>query len=119
MAEELVMRSVYVPASEDAKLRQLAHESGYTKSDLIRAAIKLKVEEWIKSNGLELLRTDVAAGLREVSLQREIKKVKPKSVQPRVEASTAPTRAAAKPAPKGGATKRTAAKTREKKASAS
>lgn len=108
---DLVMRSVYLPAELDAKLRQLAHESGYTKSDLIRAAASLKVKEWGEANGPEKLETDVTAGLREASAQRQIGKVKPRSVGtgPDVKAvavpkkptvRSAPTQGAAKPAPK-------------------
>jgi predicted DNA-binding protein len=115
VAEELVMRSVYVPASEDARLRQLAHESGYTKSDLIRAAIKLKVEEWVKSNGLEQLRNDVAAGLREASLQREVKKVKPASVRPQAEAKPSASRGSSKTSSKATSQKAAAKKPAPKK----
>ena len=108
---ELVMRSVYLPVELDAKLRQIAHESGYTKSDLIRAAASLKAEEWGEANGPEKLKTDVTAGLREPSAQRQIGKVKPPSVAtgPDVKAAAAPkqpnvrsepTQHAAKSAPK-------------------
>ncbi|PJG47123.1 hypothetical protein CAF53_01870 [Sphingobium sp. LB126] len=77
MAEDLVMRSVYVRAGEDAQLRQLAHELNVTKSDLIRSAISRKLAEWIADNSGEKLRADIASGLREVSLQREVRRVKP------------------------------------------
>lgn len=107
VGDELVMRSVYLPVKLDATLRQLAHESGYTKSDLIRAAASLKAKEWAEANGPEKLKTDVTAGLRETSSQRQLRKVKPPSVvaAPAAEGATAPKQAAARAAPKQEASK--------------
>lgn len=54
--DELVMRSVYLPASADGKLRELAHNltnatgRNVTKSDLIRAAILEKLADWAKQH---------------------------------------------------------------------
>src|SRR3546814_13898364 len=71
MAEDMVMRSVYVRPGEDADLRQLAHDFNVTKSDLIRSAIRLKLKEWLADNSGQKLLADVSAGLRETNLQRE------------------------------------------------
>src|SRR3546814_18116317 len=77
MAEDMVMRSVYVRPGEDADLRQLAHDFNVTKSDLIRSAIRLKLKEWLADNSGQKLLADVSAGLRETNLQREVRQVKP------------------------------------------
>lgn len=99
MDDDLVMRSVYLPAKLDAQLRQLAHESGYSKSDLIRAAATLKVGEWTASNGSAKLKQEVTAGLRETSPQRKVAKMKPVAVPQaaRAKAAGAPAKAEAKP----------------------
>lgn len=101
MGDDLVMRSVYLPAKLDAQLRQLAHESGYSKSDLIRAAATLKVGEWTASNGSEKLKQEVTAGLRETSPQRQVAKVKPVAAPPatRAKAAGAPAKAEAEAKP--------------------
>jgi len=80
MAEDMVMRSVYVRPGEDADLRQLAHDFNVTKSDLIRSAIRLKLKEWLADNSGQKLLADVSAGLRETNLQREVRQVKPAKI---------------------------------------
>src|SRR3546814_2315872 len=80
MAEDMVMRSVYVRPGEDADLRQLAHDFNVTKSDLIRSAIRLKLKEWLADNSGQKLLADVSAGLRETNLQREVRQVKPPKI---------------------------------------
>ncbi len=92
MAEDMVMRSVYVRPREDAELRQLAHDYNVTKSDLIRSAIRLKLGEWLADNSGKKLLEDVASGLREASLQREVKQVKPRPLA--AGAAAAPAKAA-------------------------
>src|SRR3546814_18051338 len=47
MAEDMVMRSVYVRPGEDANLRQLAHDFNVTTSDLIRSSLRLKLKKCI------------------------------------------------------------------------
>ena len=62
--DDLVMRSVYLRPAEDSLLRQLAHELKATKSDLIRAAISTKLQEWRESNSSEQVRYDLQFGVR-------------------------------------------------------
>ncbi|WP_260926746.1 ribbon-helix-helix protein, CopG family [Novosphingobium sp. 9] len=108
MSEVLVMRSVYLPATLDAELRQIAHEKGFSKSDLIRAAVALKAEEWRGDNTGTKLGDDVQAGLRAGGRQATVKAVKPAAVsrKPRakgVKAATASTDAPKRPGRKSAA----------------
>lgn len=80
MAENLVMRSIYLPETVDAELRQLAHEHNVSKSDLVRAAVRLKLKEWREDNTKAKLSKDVAAGLREPDHHSAVKKGRPPSV---------------------------------------
>lgn len=64
MVEDMVMRSVYLRPSEDAQLRQLAHELNVTKSDLIRSAISVRLRDWLQSNSKELILEDLNYGRR-------------------------------------------------------
>ena len=101
MADDLVMRSVYVRNLEDAQLRQLAHDLQATKSDLIRAAISLKLKEWLSDNGRTKVKADLEAGLRDVGSIREIKREKPPSTRaaPAAEQRLKAVKAATKKAP--------------------
>jgi len=65
MVDDMVMRSVYFRPAEDAQLRQLAHDLNVTKSDLIRAAASLKLEEWLESDDRERILEDVERGRRD------------------------------------------------------
>ncbi|MDR6827694.1 Arc/MetJ-type ribon-helix-helix transcriptional regulator [Bosea sp. BE271] len=73
--EDMVMRSVYLRPSEDMKLRQLAHDLSMahsvnvTKSDLIRSAISMKLQEWLESDKRELNIADLV-GRREQGSER-------------------------------------------------
>ncbi|MBO1329521.1 ribbon-helix-helix domain-containing protein [Acetobacter suratthaniensis] len=80
MSEVLVMRSVYLPAALDAELRQIAHDKGVSKSDLIRTAVALKAKEWRGDNTEKKLDNDVQAGLRASGRQTTVKTVKPVAV---------------------------------------
>ena len=62
MAEEMVMRSVYVRPSEDALLRELAFDLKVSKSELIRAAISLKLRDWLASDDEDIILKDVEFG---------------------------------------------------------
>ncbi len=48
--EDTVMRSVFLGTKQDAQLRQLATELGVTKSELIRAAVENKLQDWLTKN---------------------------------------------------------------------
>jgi predicted transcriptional regulator len=60
--EDMVMRSVYLDPSDDGRLRQLAHETGATKRDLVSAAVAIKLEEWLSSEGRDKVLRDLGAG---------------------------------------------------------
>jgi hypothetical protein len=68
MDEDLVMRSVFLPTAMNAELRQLAREIGCTFSELVRAAVASKVQEWytdsvaLERDLAETVRRRVAAG---------------------------------------------------------
>jgi predicted DNA-binding protein len=47
---DTVMCSVFLGTKQDARLRQLAHELGVTKSELIRAAVEDKLRDWLTKN---------------------------------------------------------------------
>lgn len=64
MVNEMVLRSVYVRQSEDAQLRQMAHDLNVTKSDLIRAAIAVKLRDWLDSGDDQMILNDVEHGKR-------------------------------------------------------
>lgn len=64
MAEDMVMRSIYLKPSDDTELRQLAHDKRVTKNDLIRSAIIAKLKEWRDANSDETLEADLALGRR-------------------------------------------------------
>ena len=64
MAEDMVMRSIYLKPSDDTELRQLAHEKHVSKNDLIRSAIIAKLTEWREANNDEKLEADLALGRR-------------------------------------------------------
>jgi hypothetical protein len=80
MADDMVMRSIYVRPLEDAQLRQLAHNLNVTKSDLIRSAIRIKLSEWLGDNSGKKALKDVREGLREVRFQEQVKRARPKLV---------------------------------------
>jgi hypothetical protein len=63
MANEMVMRSVYLRPAEDAQLRDLAFSLSVTKSDLIRSAIGVKLAEWL-AGGEDEVRRDLESGRR-------------------------------------------------------
>jgi hypothetical protein len=70
MYEDMVMRSVYLRPSEDSQLRQLAHELNVTKSDLIRSAISVKLQEWLEASSDELVLHDLESGKRDSAAER-------------------------------------------------
>lgn len=70
MSDEMVMRSVYLRPLQDAQLRNLAHELGTTKSDLIRSAISIKLLEWLRTNDADAIRRDIEHGRRDESAVR-------------------------------------------------
>lgn len=70
MANDMVMRSVYLRPEEDAQLRQLAFHLQVTKSDLIRSAISTKLVEWLKSGDPELVFRDLEHGRRPTAAER-------------------------------------------------
>lgn len=59
MADDLVMRSLYLGVKEDSDLRQLAHELRVSKSELMRSAISAKLEAWLAANSAELIMEDL------------------------------------------------------------
>jgi hypothetical protein len=59
MAEDQVMRSIYLKPCDDTELRQLARDKRVTKNDLIRSAIIAKLKEWREANGDETLEADL------------------------------------------------------------
>lgn len=61
MKEDMVLRSVNLRVRDDNDLRQFAFDRHLTKSDLIRAAIHAKLEEWRVDNTGEVLAADLAA----------------------------------------------------------
>jgi hypothetical protein len=96
MAEDMVMRSVYLRPSEDAELRQLAHDLEVTKSDLIRSAISLKLQEWLKSNDRERILKEVEHGRRDEAAIRSGRRGRPRPSE--AAAVTVPTAQAVVPA---------------------
>ncbi|WP_294330339.1 CopG family transcriptional regulator [uncultured Sphingomonas sp.] len=90
MTDELVMRSVYLRPSDDARLRELAHRLNVTKSDLIRCAIGLKLADWLVADDASILR-EVEMGKRGASGRRSEKSpaqekgVRPVAVLPQKE----------------------------------
>jgi hypothetical protein len=65
MSDDMVMRSVYLRPLQDTQLRNLAHELGTTKSDLIRSAISIKLLEWLRTNDADSIRADIELGRRD------------------------------------------------------
>jgi hypothetical protein len=63
MADDMVMRSVYLRPRDDTELRQLAHEMQVSKNDLIRSAIQSKLEEWRDDS--DVLERDLRLGRRD------------------------------------------------------
>lgn len=61
MDDNLVLRSVNLWARDDSALRQFAFDRAITKSDLIRAAVRAKLEEWRTDNTGEVLQGDLEA----------------------------------------------------------
>jgi hypothetical protein len=108
MVNEMVLRSVYLRPSEDAQLRQLAHELNVTKSDLIRSAISVKLRDWLETSDEKVILNDVEHGRR---TEAAIRSGRTRVVATRpVKAKEAPARqpqdpAPAKPAPSAKAGK--------------
>src|SRR6185436_9718659 len=48
---DLVMRSIFLPTGLDAKLRQLAHETNRTRSDLIQEFVAAGMAKWESEHG--------------------------------------------------------------------
>lgn len=65
MADEMVMRSVYLRPSDDARLRELAYRLNVTKSDLIRSAIALKLADWHQMDDDDSIQQEVKSGKRQ------------------------------------------------------
>lgn len=83
MADDLVMRSVYISAGVDAELRQLAHDLNITKSELIRTAISGKLKEWRGDNTRQKAAADVEAAKENDTLKQNIRTTKPRSIAPK------------------------------------
>jgi hypothetical protein len=99
MSEDLVMRSVYLRPIEDAQLRQLAVDLNVTKSDLVRAAVGIKLKEWLSDNSKTKAAQDVAVGLRDATIARRVKQELPPTA---VRFASAPLAKASAPEPPVG-----------------
>lgn len=104
MANEMVMRSIYLRPEEDAALRQLAFEIEVTKSDLIRSAISAKLEQWLESDSTELVLKDVELGKRPSRADRA-KAARADAEKAPQRSDKAPVKASAKTAPPPNAPK--------------
>lgn len=58
--DDLVLRSAYLRLSDDMQLRKLAHDHNVSKSDLIRAAIHVKLNDWRSANDPDAVLRDLA-----------------------------------------------------------
>lgn len=68
MADDLVMRSFYLSAKEDMRLRNLAFQLDVTKSDLVRAAIGKNLEIWREMNDPDAIFEDIKLGQKQAAL---------------------------------------------------
>ena len=78
LAEEendLVLRSAYLRLSDDILLRKLAHDLSVTKSDLIRAAIHVKLEDWRSANDPDAVLRDLAFRIGDAKVSRSTRRV--------------------------------------------
>ncbi|MBN8500705.1 MAG: hypothetical protein J0M19_06105 [Sphingomonadales bacterium] len=76
--DDLVLRSAYLRLSDDMQLRKLAHELSVTKSDLIRAAIHVKLEDWRSANDLDVVLRDLAFRIGDGKVAETVKVTVPK-----------------------------------------
>jgi len=83
MEDGLVMRSVYLRLSEDGLLRQLAYDLKVTKSDLIRAAISIKLRQWRESKSQTLVLKDLKSGQLEHTAESPVAPTKSASSKPK------------------------------------
>ena len=97
MSEDLVMRSIYLRPIEDAQLRQLAVDLNVTKSDLVRAAVGIKLKEWLADNSKTKAAEDVAVGLRDATIARRVKQELPPTAVRFASARVAKAESAPKP----------------------
>lgn len=79
--DDLVLRSAYLRLSDDILLRKLAHDLSVTKSDLIRAAIHVKLEDWRSANDPDAVLRDLAFRVGDAKVSRSVRVTVPK--QPR------------------------------------
>ena len=108
--DDLVLRSAYLRLSDDMLLRKLAHDLNVTKSDLIRAAIHVKLEDWRSANDPDAVLRDLAfrVGDAKIADRAVVEVSKTRQVQAK--------RPAAKQQPKGQ-TKPTASHANKRKVS--
>jgi predicted DNA-binding protein len=69
MAEDLVMRSFYLSAKEDTRLRNLAFQLDLSKSDLVREAIRQNLEKWREINDPDAIFRDIKLGQKKAALE--------------------------------------------------
>jgi Arc/MetJ-type ribon-helix-helix transcriptional regulator len=70
--DDLILRSAYMRRTDDLLLRTLAHDLNVSKSDLIRAAIRLKLDDWRATENQDAVRKDIAVGLRDNAVTRRV-----------------------------------------------
>jgi Arc/MetJ-type ribon-helix-helix transcriptional regulator len=102
--DDLILRSAYFRRTDDLLLRSLAHDLDVSKSDLIRAAIRLKLDDWRASGSHEVVLKDLARGTRENAVARKIvvqvpgaKRVAPPKQPSPAKTEAEPTKQSAKP----------------------
>ncbi len=98
--DDLVLRSAYLRLSDDMLLRKLAHDLNVTKSDLIRAAIHVKLEDWRSANDPDAVLRDLAfrVGDAEIAASAVVKVLKTRQVQTKPPLAKEQRKVQAKPA---------------------
>lgn len=59
--DDLILRSAYLTGEDDVMLRELAERLGIPKSDILQAAISLKLVDWLAVESNDLIRADLDA----------------------------------------------------------
>jgi hypothetical protein len=66
--DKLVLRSFYLSALEDSRLRQYGFRLELSKSDLVRAAIRDKLTKWDRENDFDAILRDIKVGDQKTAL---------------------------------------------------
>lgn len=75
--DDLILRSAYLTREDDEIVRELSKRLRIPKSDIIQAAIRLRLDDWRGSGNTDLVRADLAAVHKQKKQRRKKRPAEP------------------------------------------